>query len=86
MLLLDQYPDNILTVREAAQILKIPISEVCDLLASGQIKHFAIGCHIRIPKIFLEDFLETRCQVLYNTALPLTSFLPLRGHRTLTTA
>ena len=47
-----------------------------DLLASGHIKHFTIGNSIRIPRTFLEEFLEKQCRVLYNTAIDLTSAAP----------
>ena len=76
MPLLRQIPDDILTVSDAANILKISASEMSSLLAGGHIKYILIGSKIRIPKVFLEDFLEIRCQFLYNTATGLFSALP----------
>lgn len=63
--------DSILTVQEAAKVLKIPISHLQDLLASGQIRHVRFGETIRIPTTSLEGFLEKCCQVQYNNVIDL---------------
>src|SRR5215207_2138834 len=47
-----------LTVREAAAVLRISKSKAYELVSSGEIPHVRFGKVVRIPKSWLDDWLE----------------------------
>lgn len=58
MNLLEKAPD-IMTVMEAAKILKVGRSTMYRLIEDGSIRHVRIGRKILIPREYLRLFLET---------------------------
>ena len=58
MNLLTNAPD-IMTVMEAAKVLKVGRSTMYQLIRSGAVKHVRIGKKILIPREYLRLFLET---------------------------
>ena len=55
--MLDNFPD-ILTVQHLQEILSIGRSKAYQLLRDGDVQYVKIGRQIRIPKIYLVDFLS----------------------------
>lgn len=51
--------DDVLTVEEVREILKIGRNSVYKMLKNNTIKNIRIGSNIRIPKQFLIDFLQS---------------------------
>ena len=62
---LPQAPD-ILTISEAAEVLRINYSSIQSLIEHGKIKCIEICGKPLILKHFLIDFLEKCCQQCYN--------------------
>ena len=54
---IDEYGD-ILTPKEAKDILRIGNNKIYSLLKSGTIQYFRIGNSIRIPKKSIIEFIE----------------------------
>lgn len=54
--LLPQYHD-ILTVDECAEALQICTKQVRDMIKRNEIPCFRIGTAIRIPKVYLEEYI-----------------------------
>ena len=54
---LDYYPD-VLTPEEAMKVLSIGRNKIYELLQSGCIKSLKIGKLYRIPKKFLQGFID----------------------------
>ena len=50
--------NTFLTVREAAEALRISKSKAYELVSSGEIPHVRFGKVVRIPKCWLDDWLE----------------------------
>ena len=65
MSLLDHWPD-LLTLQEAAEILRTDPATVGDFIQAGEIVSTEIAEKVLIPRIFLEDFIEKSCKVCYN--------------------
>lgn len=55
--LLPQYKD-VLTVDDCADALRICTKQVRTLISSGQLKSFRVGNAIRIPKVYVEEFIS----------------------------
>lgn len=51
------HPD-MLTTSEVADILRLNIDQIDQLITTGELKHIAVCNKILIPRIFLNDFLE----------------------------
>lgn len=60
--LLKNTPD-VLTVMEAAKVLKIGRTTMYRLLQSGNIQHLKVGRKIIIPSKYLQEFIEQRSQM-----------------------
>lgn len=52
--------DEILTVEEVAEVLKIGSSQTYKLLRSGKLKGYKEGKDWKIPKIALESYIRQR--------------------------
>jgi excisionase family DNA binding protein len=50
--------DTFLTVREAAEVLRISKSKAYALVSSGELPHVRFGKVVRIPRSWLDDWLE----------------------------
>lgn len=57
---------DILVPEEVAQVLRLPLKIVQQLLSNGQLPSLNIAGSLRIPKAFLIDYLEKSCPVQYN--------------------
>lgn len=57
--MLEKYND-VLTINDVMEILKIGRNSAYKLINSGEIKSLRIGRKIRIPKVFLLDYLSGR--------------------------
>ncbi len=68
MSLLDHWPD-LLTLQEAAEILRTDPATVGDFIQVGEIVSTEIAEKVLIPRIFLEDFIEKSCKVCYNESV-----------------
>ena len=86
MSLLEHYPD-MLTVPEAAEILRTDPAIVNGFIHAGEITCMKIAGKILIPRKYLEIFIEKGCEVCYNenieTGHPASDS---QGQSTLTTA
>ena len=63
--MLDSYPD-VLTVPQMQEALQIGKTKAYTIVHSGALKHLLIGRQIRIPKIYLLEYLNGVC---YNAGL-----------------
>lgn len=70
---LPQSPD-ILTISEAAEVLRISYSSIQSLIEHGKIKCIEICGEPLILKHFLIDFLEKCCQQCYNKSVETSGF------------
>ena len=61
-IMLEPYND-ILTIEELCEILKIGWNRAYELLKSGQISAFQLGRNWKIPKIALEEYLKKQAKV-----------------------
>lgn len=67
--MLEQYQD-ILTIEELCEILKIGRNRAYELLDTGQIKGFRLGRPWKIPKLSVEHYLKNRLESYYEQAKP----------------
>ena len=51
-----------LTVKEVARLLNVPAQEIYALISAGQLRAIRIGRAIRIPRRFLEEFVQARAE------------------------
>ena len=65
MSLLQHWPD-LLTLQEAAEILRTDPATVGNFIQTGEITSTEIAGKVLIPRVFLEDFIEKSCKVCYN--------------------
>lgn len=65
MSLLEHWPD-MLTVQEAAEILRTDPAAVGSFIRAGEIICIEIAGKSLIPRAFLEDFIAKSCKVCYN--------------------
>ncbi|WP_313256634.1 helix-turn-helix domain-containing protein [Lacrimispora sp.] len=56
--MLEQY-DDVISVKELCEILKIGRNRAYELLQTNQIKGFQMGRPWKIPKIAIEEYLKT---------------------------
>ena len=75
MSLLDQWPD-LLTVQEAAEILRAEPTQVGSLIRSGEISCTEIAGKTLIPRQYLENFIEKSCKVCYNEGVEISTSAP----------
>lgn len=67
MSILENCPD-ILTVMEAAKVLRVGRSTMYKLVGNGEIKCVKIGRKLLIPKKCLQSFLELTAEKCYDVA------------------
>lgn len=65
MNLLSHWPD-LLTLQEAAEILRTDPVTVDSFIQAGEIASIEIAEKVLIPRAFLEDFIEKSCKMCYN--------------------
>ena len=58
---------EVLTVQEAAAVLRVGRSTMYRLIKSGKIKTIKIGRKILIPRTFITLFIEKQAEMCYNT-------------------
>ena len=76
MNLLSHWPD-LLTLQEAAEILRTDPATVGDFIQAGEIASIEIAGKVLIPRIFLEDFIEKSCKVCYNEGIETDTPAPI---------
>lgn len=62
MNLLENCPD-VLTVMEAARVLKVGRTTMYRLVQNGEVKHLKIGRKVLIPRIYLQNFIENNTKL-----------------------
>lgn len=75
MSLLKNWPD-LLTVQEAAEILRADPATVEDFIRSGEIVSAKIAGKSLIPRAFPEDFIEKSCKACYNKGVEISTPAP----------
>ena len=75
MSLLEQWPD-LLTVQEAAEILRATPAQVVDFIRAQKISCTEIAGKTLIPRQFLENFIEKSCKVCYNEGVEISNSTP----------
>ena len=75
MSLLEHWPD-LLTVQEAAEILRADPAQVGSFIRSGEISCAEIAGKTLIPRAFLEDFIAKSCKVCYNKGVEISTPAP----------
>ena len=75
MSLLEHRPD-LLTVQEAAEILRADPAQVGSFIRSGEISCAEIAGKTLIPRAFLEDFIAKSCKVCYNKGVEISTPAP----------
>jgi excisionase family DNA binding protein len=53
---------QLLTAEEVAQLLRLPVSTICDLARAGRLPHLKIGRALRFSRSDLEAHLAERCR------------------------
>ncbi len=66
--MLESYRD-VLVIEDIMDILQIGRSSAYKLINSGEIKVLRVGRNIRIPKMFLLDYLNGKCYTNNNNML-----------------
>lgn len=74
-MLLEHCPD-MLTIQEAADILRSDPAIVISFIQSGKIIHTQITGKTLIPRRYLEDFIEKSCQVCYTEGVEIHALTP----------
>jgi excisionase family DNA binding protein len=67
----NEYPD-ILNVDDVQQALGIGRTMVYRLLKKGEIRHLRIGASLKIPKLYLIDFVQNSCYPDNVVEIPLS--------------
>lgn len=75
MSLLAHWPD-LLTVQEAAEILRADPAQVGDFIKAKKISCTEIAGKTLIPRQYLEDFIEKSCKVCYNEGVEISTPAP----------
>ena len=75
MSLLEQWPD-LLTVQEAAEILRARPAQVNGFIRAGEISYTEIAGKMLIPRQYLENFIEKSCKVCYNKGVEISTPTP----------
>ena len=65
MTLLEHWPD-LLTIQEAAEILRTDPTQVALLVKGKEILHTEIAGKALIPRQYLENFIAERCKVSFE--------------------
>lgn len=55
--------DDLLTVDEAAEVLKVGKNNLYKLLESGQLKAYRNGRVWRIPRVAIEEYIRTQARL-----------------------
>ena len=58
---------EVLTVQEAATVLRVGRTTMYRLIKTGKIKTIKIGRKILIPRSFIQLFVEKQAEMCYNT-------------------
>lgn len=61
---------DVLTVMEAAEVLRVGRSTMYKLVESGEVQHIKIGRKVLIPRLFLQNFVEESSEKCYNMNIP----------------
>lgn len=56
--------DDILTIEEVAEALKVGTSQVYKLVRSGEMNAFKEGKNWRIPKYCVKNYINKRCNIV----------------------
>ena len=56
-----------LTVKEAAETMRIGRTMMYQLLKTGKVKHLKIGRKIIIPRKYLREYIENEVEKCYNS-------------------
>ena len=75
MSLLEHWPD-LLTVQEAAEILRADPAQVGDFIQAGEISYTEISGKTLIPRQYLENFIVKSFQVCYNKGVEISTPAP----------
>lgn len=75
MHLLENWPD-LLTVQEAAEILRADPAQVDGFIQAGEISYTEISGKTLIPRQYLENFIEKSCKVCYNEDVKIATPAP----------
>ena len=75
MSLLEHWPD-LLTVQEAAEILRADPAQVGDFIKAKKISCTEIAGKTLIPRQYLENFIEKSCKVCYNEGVEISTPAP----------
>ena len=75
MSLLEHWPD-LLTVQEAAEILRADPAQVGDFIKAKKISCTEIAGKTLIPRQYLENFIVKSCQVCYNEGVEISTPAP----------
>lgn len=75
MSLLEQWPD-LLTVQEAAEILRATPAPVVDFIRAREISYTEIAGKTLIPRKYLENFIEKSCNEYYNKSVEISTPTP----------
>ncbi|RKI65293.1 hypothetical protein D7V91_14670 [bacterium 1xD42-67] len=75
MSLLEQWPD-LLTVQEAAEILRATPAQVVDFIRAQKISCTEIAGKTLIPRQYSENFIEKSCKVCYNKGVEISTPTP----------
>ena len=58
--MLDQEADDLMTVREAAEFLKVPRSWIYSRTTDGDFPVVKLGGHVRVPRHLLVQYVNAR--------------------------
>lgn len=58
-----EHCQDVLTVMEAAHVLKVGRTTMYRLVQSGEVKHIKIGRKVLIPRLYLQNFIENNTEL-----------------------
>ena len=73
--LLENWPD-LLTVQEAAEILRADPAQVGGFIKAREISFTEIAGKTLIPKQYLENFIEKSCKICYTKGIEISNPTP----------
>lgn len=56
----ERLPD-VLNIADIKKVLGISKKTAYYLISTGKIKHFRVGSHIKIPKVYFVDYVQAEC-------------------------